>query len=216
MKEQKESLKQRIKLFFKKNCYAIVVASSALILAVALAITAFVGSDISRKEKEHQQSPQTNQTETKGEIQEDAKPSSTAPIVFTYPVKDYTLGSTFTDSTLVYNETLNEYTTHLGVDFIVSDGAEVMASSDGEIEAINYDSLTGTSIVINHGNGLKTSYQSLASDVAVEVGQKVSSGEVIGKASNSAGGEQNLGAHVHFSAILNGSEVNPMNYLGEK
>ena len=216
MKEQKESLKQRIKLFFKKNCYAIVVASSALILAVALAVTAFVGSDISRKEKEQQQSPQINQTETNGEIQEDAKPSSTAPIVFSYPVKDYTLGSTFTDSTLVYNETLNEYTTHLGVDFIVSDGSEVMASSDGEIESINYDSLTGTSIVINHGNGLKTSYQSLASDVAVEVGQKVSSGEVIGKASNSAGGEQNLGAHIHFSAILNGSEVNPMNYLGEK
>lgn len=215
MKEQKLSFKQKVKMFFKKNCYAIVVAGSALILAVALVVTAFARRAVVGKNN----SDLGNINVIENDLiigKEDAQESSTAPVVFMYPVKDYTLGSTFTDTTLVYNNTLKEYTTHLGVDFIVAEGAEVMASSDGVVEQVNYDSLTGTTIVINHGDGLKTTYQSLSGDVAVEVGQKVAAGMMIGKASNSAGAEHSLGSHIHFSTIKDGKSVNPMNYLGEK
>ena len=216
MKERNTSFKQKVKLFFKKNCYAIVVASSALILSVALAVTAFARHDMIKNNIEEGNKSPVVENETIVEKEEDAQESSTAPVMFMYPVKEYTLGSTFTDATLVYNKTLKEYTTHLGVDFIVAEGTEVMASSDGTVEQINYDSLTGTTVIIDHGDGLKTSYQSLAGDVPVEVGQKVTAGMVIGKASNTAGGEQSLGAHIHFSAIKDGTAVNPMNYLGEK
>lgn len=214
MIKQKLTFKQKVKLFFKKNCYAIVVAGSALMLAIALGVTAIVSSNLSKNPTE---SELGNINEPSGGIEfGEAEASSAVPIMFTYPVKDYTLGSTFTDSSLVYNESLNEYTTHLGIDFIVADGAEVMASFAGTVESVTYDNLTGTVIVIDHGDGLKTSYASLASDVLVTVGQQVKAGEVIGKATASAGNEQNLGAHLHFSTLQNGTYINPMNYLGEK
>ena len=212
MKEQKIGFKQRVKLFFKKNLYAIVVAGSALVLAVALAITAMAGRDFSKQ----QESDQHDLGVIPNIPMEDAQASSTAPIIFNYPVEEYTLGNTYNDSSLVYNETLNEYTTHLGMDFIVSGNVDVMACYGGTVESIDYDSLTGTKIVIDHGDGLKTVYQSLDSDVTVQVGQKVAAGEVIGKASDSAGGEQGLGAHIHFETIKDGQAVDPMTYFGEK
>ena len=147
---------------------------------------------------------------------DDALASSTAPVVFTYPVTNYTLGRSYSDTKLVYNETLKEYTTHLGIDFIVPDGSSVVASYGGTVESISYDSLTGTTIVLDHGDGLKTSYMSLSSDVAVKEGQAVKTGEVIGKASSSATGEQSLGAHLHFEAMQDGEYINPLTYLGEK
>lgn len=214
MIKQKLTFKQKVKLFFKKNCYAIVVAGSALVLVIALGVTAIVGSNISKNPTD---SELGNINEPTGGIEiGEAEASSTVPVMFTYPVKNYTLGNTFTDNTLVYNESLNEYATHLGIDFIVEDGSDVMASYSGKVESVTYDNLTGTVVVIDHGDGLKTSYASLAGDVPVVVGQQVLAGEVIGKATSSAGNEQNLGAHLHFSALKDGTYVNPMNYLGEK
>lgn len=214
MIKQKLTFKQKVKLFFKKNCYAIVVAGSALILAIALGVTAIVGSNLSKNPAD---SELGNINEPTGGIEfGEAEASSTVPVMFTYPVKDYTLGNTFTDNTLVYNKSLNEYTTHLGIDFLVADGTEVMASFSGTVESVTYDNLTGTVVVIDHGDGLKTSYASLASDVMVSAGQQVKAGEVIGTATASAGNEQNLGAHLHFSTLKDGAYINPMNYLGEK
>ena len=219
MADKKIPLKQRVKNFFKRNSYAIVVASSALVLAIALAVTATMSAKLAKKESGEpvvNNNPPSQKVEAEVPKDEDSQPSNTTPIVFTYPVKDYTLGKTYSDTTLVYNETLKEYTTHLGVDFIVADGAEVNACYAGTIESISYDSLTGTTIVIDHGNGLKSSYMSLSQDVAVAEGQTVNTGEVIGKASNSASGEQSLGAHVHFETTQNGELINPMTFLGEK
>lgn len=217
MAEKKLTVRQKIKNFLKQNIYAVVVATSVVILAVALAVTAVVGA---RMREPNIGEENLGNIDTQPNIEqppmEDAQASSTAPITFVYPVKDYTLGNTYTDTSLVYNETLNEYTTHLGIDFIVGENADVMASLDGVVESVNYDSLTGTIVMIDHGDGLKTSYSSLASEVNVTAGQKVSAGEVIGKASSSASSEQNIGAHLHFETIKDGVSVNPMNYLGEK
>jgi len=212
MINNKPTTRQKIKAFLKRNSYALVVAGSAIVLAVALAVTAVTSARFNNAKKNEENN--TNIEEVLPN--EEAQASSTAPVVFTYPVKDYTLGNTYTDSGMVYNETLNEYTTHLGIDFIVAEGADVMASLGGTVESIKYDTLTGTTIVIDHGNGLKTSYMSLASEVSVAEGEQVSTGQVIGKASNSAGNESSLGAHVHFEASENGTTIDPMTYLGEK
>lgn len=218
MKKQKVSIFKRIKSFVKKNSYALVVAGSALVLSVALLLTATLSMRL--KNKENMESGVVENIQPPAQdvvvpVPDDAIESNTAPIVFMYPVKDYTLGHTYSDEKLVKNETLNEYTTHLGVDFLVGEGAEVVASLDGVVESISYDSLTGTTIVVDHGEGLKTSYSSLAAETMVAEGQEVKAGEVIGSASTSSG-ELMLGSHVHFEVTENGVLVNPMNYLGEK
>lgn len=211
MNQNRITRKQKIKAFFKRNSYALVVACSALILAFSLVMTVIARSRLAYMEN-LENSENIENVKPNEEVQE----SSTTPVVFVYPVKDYTMGNTFTDSEMVYNATLNEYTTHQGIDFIVKEGTEVVACYDGTIESVSYDTLTGTAVVIDHGNGLKTSYMSLSSDVQVNVGDKVKTGQLIGYASSSAGGESGLGAHLHLEAMENGKQINPMTYLGEK
>lgn len=211
MNQQKVKFKTKFKNFLMKNSYSLVVIGCAMVLAVALVVTATVSRNM-LNEGMGNLDPSVDTFVP----EEDIQASSTAPIVFGYPVKDYTLGNTFTNESLVYNSTLNEYTTHLGIDFIVKDGTNVVASFDGVVESVNFENLTGTTIIINHGDGLKTSYGSLSSDVKVQVGQNVKTGEVIGVASNSAGGEQNLGSHVHYEVFENGEPINPMMYLEQK
>lgn len=213
MMEQKQSFKNRVKSFLKRNAYALVVASCAFVLSIALAVTAVVTTRSNKKANEN-----LNSGVEYGPVNdfEDAQASNSAPVVFTYPVSDYTLGNTYSDTALVKNETLNEWTTHLGIDFIVADGADVVASYAGRVESVVYDSLTGTVITIDHGDGLKTTYGSLSSETNVTEGQTVNAGDKIGTASASASNESKIGAHLHFEVLLNGESVNPMNYFGEK
>ena len=210
MVKNKITTRQKIKAFLKRNSYALVVAGCTLVVSLSLVLTAIARKNFNEELQEN------NPLIEDVAPNEDVEASSTAPVVFIYPVKDYTIGNTFTDNEMVYNSTLNEYTTHQGIDFIVKDDAEVMACYAGVVEAVTYDSLTGTCVVIDHGNGLKTLYGSLNSNVSVAVGDKVEAGQVIGTASNSAGGESGLGAHVHLEASENGTPINPMKYLGEK
>lgn len=213
MSQTKLTFKQKLKLFFKRNMYAILVSGSVFILAVALLATSIVRSKLI--EKQNTENNLGEQSSSKIENIDKVEAASPDQVVFNYPVKDYTLGETHNDTTLVYNKTLNEWTTHLGVDFVTDGESDVMASYRGKIESITYDTLTGTTVVIDHGEGLKTSYSSLNGSV-VEVGQFVNAGDVIGKTSMSASKESDLGAHVHFETFLDGKPVNPMEYLGEK
>ena len=212
MSPNKITLKQKIKLFFKRNLYPIIVSASALTLAIALMVTALYRNKLIKEEE-------VNQVQEEVKVEENvdkAEASSPTAVVFSYPVKDFSLGSTFSDTTLSYNQTLDEWSTHLGIDFIVSDGADVYPCLNGVVESVDYSSLDGTSIVIDHGDGLKTVYKSMSSDVMVEIGQEVTTDDVIGKASSSATGEASLGSHIHLEVLKDGELVNPMTYLGEK
>lgn len=213
MSEHKLTFKQKAKLFFKRNTYAIVVCSCAVVLAVALAATAMFRSKLVNEQNED---VPVGSVDVEESVLPEAEAASTAPVVFNYPVKEYTLGATYSDSQLVYNESLNEWSTHLGIDFIVDGGSDVMACYNGVVDSVEYNSLDGTIVTIDHGDGLKTKYKSLTSDVKVSVGEKVTGGQVIGTASNSSSGEANLGSHVHFEAYKDGTAINPMTYLGEK
>lgn len=213
MSPNKITLKQKIKVFVKRNLYPIVVSGSAFALAIALTVTALVRSKIIKEQEAEQNAIKQEQAQNPIDSAEASSPSA---VVFSYPVKDYSLGSTFSDTALVHNETLNEWTTHLGVDFIVADSTDVYPCYNGKVESVDYNTLDGTTIVIDHGAGLKTIYKSLASDVMVEAGQDVTTADVIGKASSSSTSEGSLGSHLHLEVTENGTKVNPMTYLGEK
>ena len=82
---------------------------------------------------------------------------------------------------LVYNKTLKEWRTHPAIDIAGEVGAEVKSAYDGTIADIKTDPHYGLTIIVNHGNDLKTVYSGLAVNSEVTVGSTVSAGDVIGK-----------------------------------
>lgn len=102
---------------------------------------------------------------------------------------------------------------HKGVDFAAGEGTPYYAADSGTVIYATYDGGynggAGNWIVISHGNGLVTKYMH-SSAVYVRVGDQVSRGQNIGAVGNTG---NSFGAHLHFQVELNGTAVNPMNYL---
>lgn len=68
---------------------------------------------------------------------------------------------------------------HEGVNFVVSDGQTVSAACGGEVTFAGTTSLTGRTVVIDHGFGLKTLYCHLSS-LTVSEGDIVTQGQTVG------------------------------------
>ena len=93
-------------------------------------------------------------------------------------------------------------------------GVEVLAAQTGTVESIyKEDLLSGTEIVINHGNGLKTVYRFIEEAEGLKVGDQVERGEVIGVVAEANGDEYKEGAHLHFEVLQNGANVDPAIHL---
>ena len=73
---------------------------------------------------------------------------------------------------------------HQGVDYAMAEGSSVFATADGTVrEVSDKNSTMGKTIVIDHGNGYRTSYSHLLSTL-VRRGQKVQRGDVIALSGN--------------------------------
>lgn len=103
---------------------------------------------------------------------------------------------------------------HNGIDtcrWSGTQGADVVAVKKGTIEVAcwGWGGGYGNYVVVNHGDGVLTYYAHL-SNITVSVGQSVQQGQVIGQAGNTG---YSFGAHLHFGLMINGSWVDPLNYL---
>ena len=68
----------------------------------------------------------------------------------------------------------------------------------------------GTTVRIEHPNGVVSVYQSLGEKVLVEAGQTVAQGEVIGSVGETALAEVALPAHLHFAMTRDGAFLDPL------
>lgn len=132
--------------------------------------------------------------------------------VFTWPVKGAVL-SDYSLEVLAYDETMGDWRTHSGIDIAASLGTEVLATTAGTVVAVEYDLLMGTTVTIDHGDGLKSYYANLASLPTVSVGDTVKTGAVIGSVGSTAVAEAALAPHLHFELEEDGIAVDPISYL---
>ncbi len=113
-----------------------------------------------------------------------------------------------------YNQTLNSYYQHVGLDFAAEAGSEVLAAQSGVIESIYRDELlTGTEITIDHGEGVKSVYRYVDAAEGLKVGDTVEQGQAIATVAEAVGDEYKDGAHLHFEILKNGKNVDPTTYL---
>lgn len=139
-------------------------------------------------------------------------PVSAEDAVYVWPVVGKILSEHSLD-TLVYNITMADWRTHDGVDIAAEKGTTVLAVSSGTIASVYDDDLYGTTVIIDHGNGLKSIYSNLAALPTVKAGDSISVGEVIGSIGNTAIGEINEESHLHLAMSYNDVSVNPLDYL---
>ena len=140
---------------------------------------------------------------------------SSAALVFTWPVNG-TIIADFSVEALAYDETMGDWRTHAGLDIAASIGTQVKATANGTVSALYADDLMGTTVEIDHGSGLVSIYSNLAAVPTVKVGDKVTTGAVIGSVGATAPAESGRAAHLHFAMYRNNEAVNPMDYLPKK
>ena len=117
--------------------------------------------------------------------------------------------------TPVFSTTLGEWRVHRGIDIVADENASVYAAERGEVTRVFSDALLGKTVEITHDGGIVTRYSNLAPDVKVKVGDKVSSGALIGSIGDSSISELAEEPHLHFEMLVNGVSVNPLDYISE-
>jgi murein DD-endopeptidase MepM/ murein hydrolase activator NlpD len=121
--------------------------------------------------------------------------------------------SSFADRrTYVYQGEEVDHQTHLGFDLATTRQDKVPAANDGVVLLAQYFGIYGNVVILDHGYGLMTLYAHLSS-IEVEVGQQVERGQTLGRtgATGLAGGD-----HLHFTTLLRGEPVNPVEWWDGK
>lgn len=102
---------------------------------------------------------------------------------------------------------------HTGIDISNSTKVAIYAAAAGFVEISGYQANGyGNTIVINHGNGVKTRYGH-ASELYVSAGDHVEQGQVIAKQGRTGRVRGATGIHLHFEVIKDGKRVNPLSYV---
>ncbi len=103
---------------------------------------------------------------------------------------------------------------HSGIDFSAPAGTKVYATADGKVthsgEKRSHSARgMGKQIRIKHGSSYTTVYAHLNS-IKVRNGKRVKRGDLIGTVGNTG---KSFVPHLHYEVILNGKQVNPINYF---
>ena len=101
------------------------------------------------------------------------------------------------------------YKLHNGIDVGAPTGASFVAADDGVVILAEYYGGYGNCVVISHGNGMTTRYAH-GTSILVSEGQTVTKGTPVLTVGSTG---LSTGPHAHFEVSINGSTVNPLNYL---
>lgn len=143
---------------------------------------------------------------------ENEEVEETKPLEFCAPVSGDII-TDYADESLVYSKTLDEWTTHLGIDIKAEKASTVVASERGTIKSIKNDPRYGLTITISHSDGYETVYSNLLSSEFVAEGDEVDKGQTIGTVGESASFEVSEVPHLHFEMYKDGNSINPTTML---
>lgn len=129
--------------------------------------------------------------------------------MFAWPAPSYTRISDDYGNRM--HPTLHIQRFHSGIDMAAPGGSPILAAYKGVVVSAAYSSTMGNYVMIDHGNNLYTVYMH-ASALYVSSGQSVTKGQKIAAVGTTG---RSTGNHLHFGVRLNGSYVNPWNYLSK-
>ena len=129
-------------------------------------------------------------------------------IVF-HPFTNSAVEAAFADQrTYVYGGKDVDRQTHLGFDLARVVNSPVVAANRGKVVHASPLGIYGNCVIVDHGMGVQSLYGHLSS-FAVKVGDAVEKEQELGKSGMTglAGGD-----HLHFTMLVNGQMVNPVEW----
>jgi len=101
---------------------------------------------------------------------------------------------------------------HLGFDLAVTANVPVAVANRGTVVYADFLGIYGNTVVVDHGMGLQSLYAHLSS-IEVKPGDTVQKGQAIGRSGMTglAGGD-----HLHFTMLLNGHPVTPVDWWSQQ
>ncbi len=114
----------------------------------------------------------------------------------------------------VYNDVLNDWRTHNGIDFPGAYGDSVRCIADGIVTEIREDAVMGNVIVVDHGGGVEATYcgviasDDIAENIFVAENAKLGS---LGYIPSESTAEY---PHLHLEIRVNGTITDPLEVMG--
>lgn len=100
---------------------------------------------------------------------------------------------------------------HDGIDIPANMGTPIYAAKTGYVIECGYNDSAGNHIVIDHKNGMTTTYMHMTKfDPASGVGRRVKKGQVIGYVGSTG---WSTGPHLHFGVKINGELTDPLRFV---
>lgn len=156
--------------------------------------------------------------DSKEETKETAEPEESKEVTITENMIVPVVGKLalpFADDHLVYHKTLDQWSTHKGIDIQATEGTPVKAVLDGEVVEVINDTIMGITITIRHNSELLTMYSNLSTDAMVKVGEQVKKGQTISGVGKTASVKALEGPLLHFKVLKDDKFVDPQIYLGK-
>lgn len=125
---------------------------------------------------------------------------------------DYQASEEEQTNSILYHE--NTYIQNTGINYKSDNSFDVVSILSGEVIEVEEKELLGKSVTIRHDNELISVYQSLG-EVTVKKGDKVSTGQVIGK-SGSCDLITDSKNNLHFELYASGTITDPEIYYNKK
>ena len=110
--------------------------------------------------------------------------------------------------TYVYNGKDVDLQTHLGFDLAVTANVPVLAANAGKVVNADWLGIYGNCVIIDHGMGVFSLYGHLSS-LDVKVGDSVTKGQTLGRSGMTG---LAAGDHLHFTMLVAGHPVNPVEW----
>jgi murein DD-endopeptidase MepM/ murein hydrolase activator NlpD len=110
--------------------------------------------------------------------------------------------------TYLYNGKEIDQQVHLGFDLAVTSAVRVVAANNGKVVNASWLGIYGNCVIIDHGMGVASLYGHLSS-FDVKAGDTVVKGQTLGRSgmTGMAGGD-----HLHFTMLVAGHPVNPVDW----
>jgi len=102
-----------------------------------------------------------------------------------------------------------ERSRHLGVDIRGKEGTPIRCANGGCVALIGDFYLLGSTVILDHGQGVFTIYCHL-SKTAVKEGQQVAKGSLVGEVGATG---RATGPHLHWGAVICGTRVDPLSLI---